>query len=155
MAVVVNEALEVMRQDPRRAVTENEIVCLVCGSAFRQLTNTHLAGHGLSTAAYKKRFGYNRNRPLMCTVLVRLYTERAVEIRLADRIRRRPVVADPELRRQGGARRVVLEEYLTRSDIQRRPRRRWNARDESGRFSAKAQQMNTTQILGRAHPCSS
>ena len=48
--------------DPRRAVHEQDIMCLVCGKSFRQLTNTHLRSHDLTTASYKIRFGYNRDR---------------------------------------------------------------------------------------------
>ena len=31
--------------DPRLAITEDGIVCLICRATFRQLTNTHLAAH--------------------------------------------------------------------------------------------------------------
>jgi ROS/MUCR transcriptional regulator protein len=113
------EWLGVLRRDPRRAVEEERIVCLICGRRFRQLTNTHLKGHALSALEYKQRFGYNRGRPLMCRALCRLYAERAVRSGLASRIRRRPIVADPELRRRGGMRPVTLEEHLTRRDARR------------------------------------
>jgi hypothetical protein len=106
-------------RDPRRAVEEEQIVCLICGARFRQLTNTHLRGHGVSAVGYKQRFGYNRGRPLMCRALSRLYAERAVRSGLASRIRIRPIVADPELRRRGGMRPVTLEELLTRRDARR------------------------------------
>jgi len=124
-----------LQRDPRKAIGEDEIVCLVCGKAFRQLTNTHLASHGFTADEYRQRFGYNRRRPLMCLALLRLYQERARDVGLADRIRRRPIVADPELRRQGGARTVFLEEFLTRSELQQRPRARWDRRDGQGRYT--------------------
>jgi hypothetical protein len=111
--------LALLCRDPRRAVGEEEIVCLICGSRFRQLTNTHLRGHKVSAVEYKQRFGYNRGRPLMCRELCRLYAERAVRNGLASRIRSRPIVADPELRRRGGMRPVTLEELLTRRDARR------------------------------------
>jgi hypothetical protein len=130
--------LEEVLRDPRRAITEQDIVCLVCGAAFRHLTNTHLATHDLTPRDYKHRFGYNTGRPLMCVALVRLYAERAVRIGLARHIRRRPVVEDPALRRAGGARAVTLEEILTRRDVQQRPRSRWSARDARGRFAPRA-----------------
>lgn len=38
---------------------------------------------------------------------------------LALRIRRRPIVAEPELRRRGGSRPVALEELLSRRDARR------------------------------------
>jgi hypothetical protein len=123
------------RLDPRQAVREDEIVCLACGLTFRQLTNTHLQSHGMTSIEYKTAYGYNRGRPLMCHALRRAYAERAVRTRLADQIRRRPIVEDPELRRQAGARPVFFEEFLTRREIQQRPRRRWSVRDGRGRFS--------------------
>lgn len=105
-----------MLADPRRAVTEESIVCLLCGGLFRQLTNTHLRGHGTTADEYKRRFGYNRRRALMCGTLRRLYAERALRTELASRIGWRPIVKVPELRRRGGMRPTTLEERLTRAD---------------------------------------
>jgi hypothetical protein len=114
-------ALSPSSSDPRRAIHETVIVCLVCGHAFRQLTNSHLRSHGLTTGAYKTRFGYNRRRPLMSQALRRLYAERATRSRLASLIRSRPILNDPELRRRAGRRPIALEEMLTRRDARRRP----------------------------------
>lgn len=108
-----------LRADPRQAVQQDAIHCLVCGGAFRQLTNTHLRSHGLAADEYKRRFGYNRGRPLMCRTLRSLYADRAVRNGLASRIRQRPILARPELRRRGGARTIALEELLTRRDVRR------------------------------------
>ncbi len=109
-----------LRADPRQAVQEDSIRCLICGQAFRQLTNTHLGSHATSPAEYKRRFGYNRGRPLMCRALQRLYAERAVKAGLAAWIRRRPILVEPELRRRGGSRAIALEESLTRREARRR-----------------------------------
>lgn len=114
--------LAALRADPRQAVQENWIRCLVCGRSFRQLTNTHLRSHGTAPAEYKRRFGYNRGRPLMCRALQRLYAARAVSAGLAARIRQRPILLEPELRRRGGAREIALEELLTRREVHRRAR---------------------------------
>ena len=111
--------LDSLRRDPRQAVEEEHIVCLICAVRFRQLTNTHLRAHQLTASDYKARFGYNRRRPLMCRSLARLYAERAVQNGLADRIRSRPIVVEPALRRRGGMRPVTLEELLTRRDARR------------------------------------
>lgn len=108
-----------LRADPRQAVQEDSIHCLVCGGIFRQLTNTHLRSHGLTADEYKRRFGYNRGRPLMCLALRSLYADRAVRNGLASRIRERPILTRPELRRRGGARTIALEELLTRRDVRR------------------------------------
>jgi len=113
-----------LRADPRQAVEHDSIRCLVCGGAFRQLTNTHLRGHRMTASEYKRRFGYNRGRPLMCRALCRLYIDRAVKSGLASRIRQRPILVRPELRRRGGTRSIALEELLTRREGRRRGRER-------------------------------
>ena len=113
------DVLATLRRDPRQAIEEERIVCLVCAARFRQLTNTHLRSHHLTAAEYKVRFGYNRGRPLMCRALARLYAQRAIQSGLADRIRSRPILAEPALRRRGGMRPVTLEELLTRRDARR------------------------------------
>jgi len=115
------DALSVLRADPRRAIEEDSIRCLMCGGSFRQLTNTHLRWHGTTAADYKSCFGYNRGRPLMCLELARLYAERARRSGLAARIRQRPILVEPELRRRGGTRPIALEELLTRREARRRP----------------------------------
>ncbi len=109
--------------DPRQAIQEEGIVCLICGGTFRQLTNTHLRTHDTTPLAYKQRFGYNLGRPLMCGALKRVYAEPAIRIGLAARIRRRPIITDPELRRRGGLRAKALEELLTLREIGRARRK--------------------------------
>jgi predicted transcriptional regulator len=122
--LAVQDGVVVLPQwfDPRRAVHEHDIMCLVCGKSFRQLTNTHLRSHDLTTASYKIRFGYNRRRPLMSQVLQRMYTARAIQTSLASRIRCRPILSNPELRKLGGHRPIALEEVLARRDAQLRRR---------------------------------
>jgi ROS/MUCR transcriptional regulator protein len=115
------EGLVALRADPRRAIEENSIRCLICGQLFRQLTNAHLRGHNMGAVEYKRRFGYNRGRPLMCHVLQRLYADRAVKSGLAAGIRCRPILVEPGLRRLGGSRAIALEELLTRREARRRP----------------------------------
>lgn len=108
--------LRALVEDPRQAIQERWIVCLICGQPFRQLTNTHLRSHGTTALAYRQRFGYNFRRPLMSRTLLRLYTERAIRFGLAARIRHRPILSEPELRRRGGFGRMALEESLTRRE---------------------------------------
>ena len=122
MAVQGGEMVRPQWFDPRRAVHEQDIMCLVCGKCFRQLTNTHLRSHDLTTTSYKIRFGYNRRRPLMSQALRQMYAARAIQSNLASRIRCRPILSNPELRRQGGHRRIALEELLARRDAQLRRR---------------------------------
>lgn len=110
------DGLRSLRRDPRRAVEEDGIVCLICGAPLRQLTNTHLQSHRITALAYKLRFGYNLRRPLMCLALRRLYAARAIARGLAELIRRRPILTDFSLRRRGGRRPITVEERLARQD---------------------------------------
>jgi predicted transcriptional regulator len=125
--------LEVLRRDPRLAIREDGIVCLVCGRVFRHLTNTHLGYHGLTSEAYKQSFGYNGRRSLMAHAVRRRHADNAVRRGLAQMIRRRPIVADPALRARGGSRPRAREEWLSRRESGRR-RGAPPTRDASGRF---------------------
>ncbi len=107
--------LEYLR-DPRRAITETGVVCLVCGRSFRHLTNTHLRAHGLTSDEYKQRFGYNMRRALMVAPVREVHSANASKMGVALRIRRRPILESIELRRMGGRHRHALEESLTRRE---------------------------------------
>jgi len=121
--------------DPRLAITEAGVVCLVCGRSFRHLTNTHLRLHGLTSEEYKRQFGYNVRRALMITRVRDVHAGNAVKSGLAERIRQRPILEDVELRRIGGRHTHALEEFLTRRDrFARRSPVAW-CRDDRGRFA--------------------
>ena len=121
-------------RDPRRAITEDGVVCLMCGRCFRHLTNTHLRLHGLTSDQYKQRFGYNSRRALMVAAVRQTHAVNANRLGLADRIRSRPIIEDIELRRQGGRHPHALEELLTRRE--RQPRAYTSQpRDGRGRFT--------------------
>ncbi len=131
---MATQAQEAMRKDPRLALRDQEIVCLVCGRAFRQLNNTHLRSHGLSVEEYRRTFGYNRRTALMAQELRAFYRDRAVRIRLASRIRENPLRRDPGLAAQGPRRPIRLEEHLNRREAARRAARLREARfREAGR----------------------
>ena len=120
--------------DPRRAVTADGVVCLLCGQLFRHLTNTHLRRHGLTSESYKVQFGYNGRRALMAPGLRRIHAENALRADLASQIRRQALDEDRDLRRRGGQRIHRLEEKLTRQErIQEHPIP--ISRDVRGRFS--------------------
>jgi len=107
----------------------------MCGRCFRHLTNTHLRLHGLTSDAYKQRFGYNSGRALMVAAVRRTHAVNANRLGLADRIRSRPIFENIELRRQGGRHPHALEELLTRRE--RQPRSYASQpRDGRGRFTA-------------------
>jgi hypothetical protein len=126
-------ALAALRQDPRRAISEENVVCLVCGAIFRHLTNTHLVHHAMTSADYKQSFGYNGRRSLMAHAVRRMHADNAVRRGLAQMIRRRPIVDDPALRARGGSRQRAYEEGLRRRENGRRAGP-LAARDANGRF---------------------
>ncbi len=102
----VNEApgvLAAFGDDPRRAIQEDAIICLVCGGPFRQLNNFHLRLHGLTADAYKQQFGYNLGRPLMCGTLSSLGDREVVaqSLRIAKRLASR--ARDPQARERVSA----------------------------------------------------
>src|SRR5262245_17012289 len=88
--------LEECRRDPRKAVTEVGVICLVCGVMFRHLTNTHLRSHGLTSAEYKEQFGYNMRRALMIPSSLQTHSQNAKKAGLASRIRHRAIFEDVE-----------------------------------------------------------
>ena len=100
--LITGSALEALRRDPRRAISEDHVVCLVCGAGFRHLTNTHLVHHAMTSADYKQSFGYNGRRSLMAHAVRRMHADNAVHRGLAQLIRRRPIIDDPTLRARGG-----------------------------------------------------
>ena len=116
---MVTSTRNVKGNDPRSAIGDQEILCLVCGRAFGQLTNTHLRSHGLAAEAYREAFGYNRRTALMARELRAFYRDRAVQIRLAGRIRENPLRRDPGLCAQGPRRAIRLEEQLNRREAAR------------------------------------
>ena len=132
-ASITGLALEALRQDPRRAISEENVVCLVCGAIFRHLTNTHLVHHAMTSADYKQSFGYNGRRSLMAHAVRRMHADNAVRCGLAQMIRRRPIVDDLALRARGGSRQRAYEEGLRRRENGRRASQ-LPARDANGRF---------------------
>ena len=130
---VAGAMLEALWRDPRRAILDEGIVCLVCGRIFRHLTNTHLAHHGLTSESYKQSFGYNGGRSLMGRAVRQLHADNAIRRGLAQMIRRRPIVADPSLRARGGTRPRAREEWLSRRESGRRMGT-LPSRDAGGRF---------------------
>ena len=130
---VAGAMLEALWRDPRRAILDEGIVCLVCGRTFRHLTNTHLAHHGLTSESYKQSFGYNGGRSLMGHAVRQMHADNAIRRGLAQMIRQRPIVADPSLRARDGTRLRAREEWLSRRESGRR-QGTLPSRDAGGRF---------------------
>lgn len=57
--------------DPKNAIRERRIICCECGKAFKVLTKSHLASHGLSVEEYKEKYGYKKATSLVAKALSR------------------------------------------------------------------------------------
>lgn len=50
--------------DWKKSIKKHEIVCLVCGASFKQLSVKHLKDHGLDARSYRLQFSIPRTQPL-------------------------------------------------------------------------------------------
>lgn len=63
--------------DPRSSIQEDKVICLECGSDFRQLTANHLRTHNLTPREYKRKWGFPLKQPLAAKMLTRLRSRSA------------------------------------------------------------------------------
>ncbi len=63
---VLPEELARCRAHPQQALREQDIICLECGGLYR-LLKPHLRRHGLSAAAYRKKWRYRRDQALLAS----------------------------------------------------------------------------------------
>ncbi len=55
-----------LKVKPENAITNDEILCCICGESRKALTSRHLATHnGITPEGYKKLCGYAQDQPLM------------------------------------------------------------------------------------------
>lgn len=71
--------------DPKKAIKEKSITCVVCGKTFKLLTKKHLASHGYTAESYRERFGYKKSTPLVCKSLQRERRKKMQDMRLWER----------------------------------------------------------------------
>lgn len=85
-ADVVDKTLAALRESPRKAIREKQIICLECGKSFRVLSKTHLVqAHGMTPAEYRRKWGYPKHLPLACKESTRRLRERMQELQLWQR----------------------------------------------------------------------
>ena len=51
------------------SIQRNQIICLVCGKAFKLLSNRHLALHGMTPREYKQKYGIRMTQALSAKTL--------------------------------------------------------------------------------------
>ena len=71
--------------DPKKAIKEKSITCVMCGKSFKLLTNKHLGTHGLNAESYRERCGYKKGTPLVCKALQRERRKKMQAMRLWER----------------------------------------------------------------------
>lgn len=71
--------------DPKKAIKEKTITCVVCGKSFKLLTKKHLASHDLTGDEYRERCGYKKGTPLVCKSLQRERRKKMQDMRLWER----------------------------------------------------------------------
>ncbi len=72
----------------RKAIKEQSITCLECGKSFKILTKKHLATHGLDADAYREKWGFKRNTPLVCKSLQRERRNKMKSMKLWEKRKR-------------------------------------------------------------------
>lgn len=72
---------------PAESIQENQVLCLECGAAFRQLTANHLRSHGLTPREYKKKYGFPLKQPLSAKALTVRRSEQAKQRGLPENLR--------------------------------------------------------------------
>lgn len=83
-AVVVEEAVTPI-MDPKAAIKESSITCLICGAKMKVLTAKHLAKHDITPEQYRAQFGYKKKQALACKALSRARKAKMGEMELWKR----------------------------------------------------------------------
>jgi predicted transcriptional regulator len=74
--------------DPKKSVQRNKVICLECGKEFKQITEKHLSTHGLTGKEYRKKYGMKGKQPLAAKALTAARRKRAIEMGLADKLKK-------------------------------------------------------------------
>lgn len=69
----------------KKAIRERTITCLESGKPYKMLTRRHLAKFGLTPDAYRAKWGYAKDAPLVCKSLQRARRKKMREMRLWER----------------------------------------------------------------------
>lgn len=85
---IADPFIQDMSVDPRKSVKEKTITCLECGKSFKILTRRHLINHGLDAAAYREKWGFKKDTPLVCKALQRDRRKKMRDMKLWERRRK-------------------------------------------------------------------
>ncbi len=71
--------------DPKTAIKERSVTCVLCGKSMKSLTQTHMNSHGLTLDEYREMCGYKKGLPLVCKEIIRGRRKRMQDMRLWER----------------------------------------------------------------------
>ncbi len=71
--------------DPKTAIKDRTITCVVCGKQFKIITKQHLLAHGMTPESYCEFAGYKKGTPLLAKQLQRERRSKMKELRLWER----------------------------------------------------------------------
>lgn len=74
--------------EARKSVKEKSVTCLECGKSFKILTRRHLASHGMDAAAYREKWGFKKDAPLVCKALQRERRRKMKDMKLWEKRRK-------------------------------------------------------------------
>lgn len=74
--------------DPRKSIKEKTITCLECGKTFKILTRKHLGTHSLTADAYREKWGFKKDTPLVCKGLQRERRKKMRDMKLWEKRRK-------------------------------------------------------------------
>lgn len=74
--------------EARKSVKEKSVTCLECGKTFKILTRRHLASHGMDAAAYREKWGFKKDSPLVCKALQRERRKKMKDMKLWEKRRK-------------------------------------------------------------------
>lgn len=80
--------------DPKRAIKENSVTCVVCGRSFKVITKGHLLSHGMTPEQYREFCGYAKGTPLIAKALQRDRRAKMQDMKLWEK--RKGVEAEKE-----------------------------------------------------------
>jgi len=72
---------------PENSILDNKVICLECGAEMKQLTQKHLAVHGMNPKEYRKKYGFTMRTPLAAKSLIKARSKAAKKRGLPEKLR--------------------------------------------------------------------
>jgi predicted transcriptional regulator len=72
---------------PQNSIQENKVICLECGIEMKQLTQKHLAVHGMNSKEYKKKYGFTMRTSLAAKSLSKARSKAAKKRGLPENLK--------------------------------------------------------------------